>query len=177
MKRSVRSLGLWRGARLRQFGEHTLVALSYLMCMWALIGIPLMLFIALTRTAGANVDGALVLTPVGRWLLYMLSAGTFLGSIIVGGGAKVLLRPRHLSGLWLIIVGVGLLFGLTIMFDQVRDVIAQLRNGPHDDNQSAAAFFAFWLLMVGYTAKAVWDEARDRVGAFIEARIPMADDV
>lgn len=177
MKQSLRAFGLWCAPRLRRLGTHALVALAYLMSMWALIAIPVTLFVVLTRTTGANVDGALVLSPAGRWLLYALAAATFLGSIAVGGIAKTILRSRHLAWPWLCLIGVGLLFGLADMFDTIRMVVNSLHVGPHDDNARAAAFFTFWLLMVGYAAKAVWDEARDRFCAAFEARIPRIHDV
>ncbi|RIA46256.1 hypothetical protein DFR49_0790 [Hephaestia caeni] len=177
MTRSFRAFRLWCGPRLRRLGAQALVALGYTMSMWALIAIPITLFVILTQTTGANVDGALVLTPVGRWLLYVLAGATFLGSIAVGGIAKVILRSRHLAGPWLFLIGLGLLFGLADMFDKIRIVVSSLHAGPHDDNAQAAAFFTFWLLMVGYAAKAVWDEARDRFCAAVQARIPKIHDV
>ena len=70
--------------------------------------------------------------------------------------------------MWLVLFGLGLLAGLSTMFDHMRSAMGAFAAGQHGDNPKFTGFVAFWLLMVGYAGKAVWDELRDRVGKWLE---------
>ena len=173
-RRRWMTLGAWLAPRGLRTLTNVSVVSVYLVLMMGLIIVPATLFLAITRRAGANVQGALVLAPAGRWYLYGAMAFTFLWSVLTGGFARALLRPRHLDWPWLALLALGLLLGLTKLGDEAREAIGQLHPGKNNDNAAAIAFFAFWLLMIGYAGKAVWDETRDRVAGIFEREIAKA---
>lgn len=171
IRRAWQQLGHSGAPHARRFIISLSVVLAYLLSMLVLIGVPPSLFLNVTRSAGANVQDNLQLTMTGHWLMYCIFVFTFAWSIVVGGFAKTFLKPRHLGWPWLALFGLGLLLGLTLMFDPAREVVGAMRSGADNDNDMVIAFFTFWLLMVGYAAKAVWDEARDRMAAVFERHV------
>ena len=165
------ALGRWLAPGSQRLLTNVAVVAIYVLMMLALLIMPASLFLVITHHAGANVHGSLQLTAAGYWLLYATLGLTFLWSIVTGGFARAFLRPRHLDWPWLMLLGLGLLVGLTKLGDGAREAISQLHPDAGTDNGEAIAFFAFWLLMIGYAGKAVWDEARDRVTAIVEREI------
>lgn len=164
----------WRrlGMRVIPNAEKTLKSVivigSYLMGIFGLIVGPLSFLTAIAKHAGTTGGGIVHLTPLGDWLLAALMGATFLWSIVVGGFAKACLTRQHLQLMWLFLFGLALLAGLSMMFDQMRGAMAAFAADQHGDNPKFAGFIAFWILMVGYAGKAVWDEPRDRVGKWLE---------
>ncbi|MFW2853861.1 hypothetical protein ACM61V_18475 [Sphingomonas sp. TX0543] len=163
-----RRLGTWVIPNAEKTLKSVIVIGAYLIGIFGLIVGPLSLLTAIAKHAGTT-DGRIVhLTPLGDWLVAALMGATFLWSITVGGFAKACLTRQHLQLMWLFLFGLGLLAGLSMMFDQMRGAMAAFAADQHGDNPKFAGFIAFWILMVGYAGKAVWDEPRDRVGKWLE---------
>jgi hypothetical protein len=140
----------------------------YVLGMVTLIVVPLQL-LTIVATHAATAQGDIIhLSPTGRGLLKLITAGTFVWSIVVGAFAKAFLTRSHLDRTWLFLFGLGLLFALAAMADQMRDAMVTFSAIRDGDNSTVTGFIAFWLLMVGYAGKAVWDEARDRVAERIK---------
>jgi hypothetical protein len=166
------------GKRVAPHSERAVLSLAvisfYLLGMVTLMVVPLQLLTIVARRA-ATTDGAVIhLSQTGTWLLVLITGGTFAWSIIVGGFAKAFFTRNHLDRYWLFLFGVGLLAFLTAMFDQMRDAMSTFAAIHDGDNPTVTGFIAFWLLMVGYAGKAVWDEARDRIAERMRAFLPQA---
>ncbi|MCW2351764.1 hypothetical protein [Sphingobium sp. B12D2B] len=141
----------------------------YIVGIISLIVLPLEMLSAVAYRAGTIDHGVLHLSPLGSWLLLVVVSATFAGSIVVGGFAKAFFTSNHLGWLWLILFGLAMLIALTTMFDQMRVAMGAFAAVHAGDNPKVTAFIAFWLLMVGYAAKAVWDEARDRSAKWVKS--------
>jgi len=160
-----------RSARARRHLTSIAVLIGYGVGMWVLVAVPAGLFLDVTRGAGANVGGNLQLSPVGFGLSFLVFATVFMWSIAVGGCARLFMRPAYFDWPWLMSAGLVVLLTVTFLFNGAREAVSQLHASASNSNAIVAAFFAFWLLMVGYAAKAVWDEARDRFAGYLERKI------
>lgn len=145
----------------------------YVMGMVGVTVLPMNIFLYLTETPSlGGIDrGILQFSELGTAALLLLVAGLFAGSVIVGGVGKSLLRSRFVHGPVLLVVGLILLWVLVSTLDEVRQLEGNLSNLQGGDNGRAAAFVAYWAVMVSYCGKAVWDEIRDRVSDRIDHRL------
>lgn len=156
-------LGMWVVPNAEKALKSVIVIGVYLAGIFGLIVGPLVLLTAIAKHASTTNGGIIHLTPLGGLLLNVLIGATFVWSIVVGGFARACLTRQHLELVWLVIFGLGLLVGLTVMSDHMHTAMGAFAADRHGDNPKFAGFIAFWLLMVAYAGKAVWDEARDRV--------------
>lgn len=171
------AIGRWLQPRALRLLVAIATVAFFILGMLALIAAPLGAFVALINNhALSRVDkDILYLTPCGRGFLLLVVAATFIGSLAVGAYGRSLLKPRFVQLPWLALVGLALLWGLINTQDEIRQVASQIAGIKGGDNAKAAAFVAFWAVMVSYAAKAVWDELRDRLSNWIDGKLPKSD--
>ncbi|WP_010165100.1 hypothetical protein [Sphingomonas sp. PAMC 26617] len=153
-----------------------MISLVYVGGLVALVGVPLQLFLAITHGCGVAAAGVLQLSPCGRPLLIATAALTLGLSVAIGGMARVLLDREHLGPIWLAVLTLVSLYAVSASLDDMRSALSALHQLSRSDNITAGTFIGFWILMVGYAAKAAWDESRDRVTGQLRALIRRWDE-
>jgi len=148
-----------------------MILLAYVGGLVVLVGVPLQLFLTITHQCGTVAAGVLQLSSCGQPLLIATAALTLGLSVAVGGIARVFLQREHFGPLWLTLLTLGSLYAVSAALDDMRSALSALHQLSRGDNITAGAFIGFWILMVGYAAKAAWDESRDRVADQLRALI------
>jgi hypothetical protein len=153
-----------------------MISLAYIGGLVVLVGVPLQLFLTITHRCGIAAAGVLQLSPCGRPLLIGTAALTLGLSVAIGGMARVFLDREHFGPLWLAVLTLGSLYAVSASLDDMRSAVSALHQLSRGDNITAGTFIGFWILMVGYAAKAAWDESRDRVTGQLRALIKRWDE-
>jgi len=153
----------------------TMVAMSiiasYAIAMTVLVAAPLELFAIASHRCGTMATDGLHFSACGAPALVAIGAFTLLLSVAIGGWASVVFSHRHLSWPWLAVLTLVTVYGVSVTVERVPNAIDTMHEMSGGDSAKTGAFIGFWVLMVGYASHAVWDEARDRAGAFFSARL------
>lgn len=139
--------------------------LIYVAGIWVLAAIPTYGLLIVLRWGAVESQDVVFLSPFGRCALFAVALAMFGGSLLVGGFVRAFMRPELVGKLWLVGVGCALFLALPYLSDAIRRMVTSLGHWDQGDNATVGAFLAFWILMVGYAAKTLWDELRDRLSA------------
>ncbi|MBT2134491.1 hypothetical protein KK137_09115 [Croceibacterium sp. LX-88] len=141
------------------------ICIGYVIGMWFLMAMPAWGLLSVWKSIAVESQGVVSLSPIGHAALLAIGLATFFFSLGIGGFARAFIRPEMVGPWWLLGVGCILFLGLPFLFDSIRNIATTLGAWDQGDNATIVAFLTFWILMIGYAAKVLWDELRDRVAA------------
>jgi hypothetical protein len=151
------------------------IILTYAIGMTVLVAAPLQLLAVASRRCGVMQIDGLHLSACGAPALIAIGAFTLLLSVAIGGWARVVFRHQHFSWPWLAILTLTTVYGVSVTAETMPSAVDTMHSMSGGDSAKAGAFIGFWILMVGYSSHAVWDEARDRAEAYFSARMASRD--
>ena len=158
-------------ARYYRWVEAQTGLLIYVLALFALTIVPLKAFIWIAGTLGGVDHDVLKLQPAGKVALSVLILFTITLSMTIGAFAKIQFARLNPDLAVMIATSCGVYWGVTALFGGMREATTAVTAVAQGDNVKAGLFIGFWILMLGFAAKALWDQGRDQIAKKIANRI------